>query len=119
MSYRRGPLGAARFARTPRAGDRIGDLPCVREDGTPGRLHAELGGRWAVLIPNPGTDDCVAAARQRLGQHVVPLRRTDNRAGEAWLVRPDAHLAWRGRDDDVSELRRWLDGALGTERARR
>jgi hypothetical protein len=31
--------------------------------------------------------------------------------GDAMLVRPDGHLAWRG--SDVAGLRAWLDGALG------
>ena len=44
---------------------------------------------------------------EELGE-VVTLRGD----GEAMLVRPDGHLAWRGTDEDG--LRAWLDRALGT-----
>lgn len=110
VSYRRGPLGVARSARKPRPGDRIPDLRCVRPDGEPTWLHAEPGGRFAVLVPETGTNDCVSTVQRRLGEHVVPLRFAEGRPGEVWLVRPDAHLAWRGQDP--ASLGRWLTDAL-------
>lgn len=115
VSYRRGPLGAARFARKPRAGDRVADLPCVRQDGARSRLHAELGGRFVLLTPETGAADCVSIAQRRLGEQVAPLRFADD-SREVWLVRPDGHLAWRGRDSAM--LDRWLT-ALNTGRTRR
>lgn len=113
-SYRRGPLGG-RTGRRPRPGDRVADRDCTRADGTPVRLHGALGGHWALLVPRSGAGPCVAAARQRLGDRVVPLHRTIGAPDETWLVRPDGHLGWRGRDP--AGLGRWLDGALRNGRA--
>lgn len=115
VSYRKGPLGGA--GRKPRPGDRIGDLDCVRTDGTRTRLHTALRGRWALLDPAADADGLAAAARARLGEHVVPLRPGTEGPGDALLVRPDGHLAWRGRD--AAALGRWLDGVLRDGRAPR
>jgi 4,5-epoxidase len=110
VSYRGGPLaGGVRRLSTPRPGDRIPDLPCHRADGTPTRLHAELRGQWAVLVP----DGCARmdVARAWLGTSVTELAAESTAAGrEALLVRPDGHLAWRGTDP--AGLQRWLSGAL-------
>ena len=96
VSYRNGPLGAGRWRRLPglRAGDRVGD----REG-----LYGALGPAWALL----GAEKLADIARERLGD-VVALRAD----GDAMLVRPDGHLAWRGTD--AVGLRAWLDGALGS-----
>ena len=67
------------------------------------RLYDVLGPGWALLGPEPLAD----AARERLGD-VVALRGE----GDAMLVRPDGHLAWRG--SDAAGLSAWLDNALGT-----
>lgn len=112
VSYRRGPLGrASRFGRRPRRGDRVPDMECSRMDGTRTRLHAEVGRSWALLIPESGTDHWISTAANWLGDMVAPLRVADDRADEVLLVRPDAHLAWRGRGDS-SGLVRWFEGAL-------
>jgi 4,5-epoxidase len=87
-------------------GDRVPDLACTRPDGTATRLHAELGGRWALL-----TDDerAVRVVEARLGAGAVTTLRAV--AGQqAMLVRPDAHLACRG---DAERLDRWLSRSLG------
>jgi 4,5-epoxidase len=110
VSYRRGPLGAGRPGRRPRPGDRVPDLPCVRPDGEAARLHTELGGRFALLVADRGAEECVSVARRWLGDRVVTLRFTGGDAGESWLVRPDAHLGWRGRDP--ASLGRWLSETL-------
>lgn len=107
VSYRRGPLGAGRFGTRPRPGDRVPDQPAVRADGSATRLHAELAGRWA-LLHSESTVDCLAVARRRLGDHVVGLT---TEADEVLLVRPDGHLAWRGRAEPA-RLDRWLATAL-------
>jgi 4,5-epoxidase len=65
-------------------------------------LYDVLGPGWALLGPEPLAD----VARKRLGD-VVALRGD----GDAVLVRPDGHLAWRGTDP--AGLQAWLDGALG------
>ncbi|HEX3283551.1 MAG TPA: FAD-dependent monooxygenase [Mycobacterium sp.] len=95
VSYRNGPLGAGRGRLLPglRPGDRVPD-----RDG----LYDALGPAWALLGPEP----LAGLARARLGD-VVALRGD----GDALLVRPDGHLAWRGAD--AAGLRAWLDGALG------
>ena len=108
VSYHKGPLGG-RGAK-PRPGDRIADLACTRADGVVTRLHRELGGRWALLTPGLPSP-AIEAARQYLGDFVTPL---DYDGDEAILIRPDAHLAWRGDRGDASAVRRWLSAALSS-----
>jgi FAD binding domain len=111
VSYWRGPLAersllAGKLARRPRPGDRVADRECTRPDGGSTRLYLELRGRWALL----GADDALArTARAHLGGRITPLRSVDR---DAWLVRPDGHLAWRG--DDPEALDHWLRSALGS-----
>jgi 2-polyprenyl-6-methoxyphenol hydroxylase-like FAD-dependent oxidoreductase len=104
VSYRNGPLGAGRQRFLPglRQGDRVADRSCTRDDGTTVRLYDALGPTWALLGPKPLAD----IASERLGD-AVPLRGDR----DALLVRPDGHLAWRGKD--AAGLRAWLDNALG------
>lgn len=109
VSYRKGPLARGRvspFTRGPRPGDRVPDLACG-----PTRLHAELGGGWALLSASDDAGEYFAEARERLGGAVVLLApdATEQRS-HAMLVRPDGHLAWRG--DDPAALGRWLTEAL-------
>ncbi|MFI2372106.1 FAD-dependent monooxygenase [Streptomyces sp. NPDC018833] len=112
VSYRRGPLAsrspAALLGLSPHAGDRIPDLPCTREDGSPTRLHAELGSRWALIAPTTTREDCEAVARRHLGDATTAVLTTTQR--QAMLVRPDAHLAWHGTSP--TELDRWLTRML-------
>lgn len=68
VSYRKGPLGGR--SRKPPPGDRISDLPCIREDGAVSRLHAELGGRWALLAPrDAGAMGAEAVRDRRVRRH--------------------------------------------------
>jgi 2-polyprenyl-6-methoxyphenol hydroxylase-like FAD-dependent oxidoreductase len=113
VSYRKGPLGGR--GRTPRPGDRVADFACNRENGTPSRLHAELGGRWALLIPTHAPQELVTVAEKYLGGRLVVRSYSDR---TAMLVRPDAHLGWRGHPDDPAGIDRWLASALCTGRAR-
>jgi len=94
VSYRRGPLGAGRRRRLP--GLQTGDRVPNREG-----LYGELGPAWVLL----GADSIADVARRRLGD-VVTLRGD----GDAMLVRPDGHLAWRGSDE--AGLKAWLDTAI-------
>ncbi|WP_234790667.1 FAD-dependent oxidoreductase [Mycolicibacterium wolinskyi] len=112
VSYRKGPLGGR--GRKPRPGDRIPDSACSRADGTSTTLHSELGGRWALLVPT-GTPGVVDAVHRRLGDFVVVLFHGGD---QMMLIRPDAHLAWRGRPDDVDGLDHWLCAALRSGNAR-
>jgi 2-polyprenyl-6-methoxyphenol hydroxylase-like FAD-dependent oxidoreductase len=116
VSYRRGPLAQRSLRiRGPRPGDRVPDLQCRRLDGGPTRLYAHLGGSWALLLPGDGHEELGQAARTLLGDGVVTLRR-DDAVHDAFLVRPDGHLAWRGRRPDA--LQSWLNRALGVGRVR-
>lgn len=108
VSYRKGPLGGR--GGKPRPGDRIENLACVRPDGSATRLHDELGGQWVVLSPM-GALDHVEPARRRLGDFVAALHHDGT---DMMLIRPDAHLAWRGRPDDIEGLDRWLATALNS-----
>ncbi|WP_158896187.1 FAD-dependent monooxygenase [Amycolatopsis anabasis] len=115
VTYRRGPLAhdiRARLGRRPRPGDRVPDLACTRPDGSHTRLHAELGQRWALLVPIESWDAHLAEARKHLGDNVVPLTPEDPEQRDVWLVRPDAHLAWRGGRTEAPHLGKWLDDAL-------
>ena len=115
VSYRRGLLASAtaRFGlRRPRQGDRVPDLRARRCNGSDTRLHAELGGGWAVVAGSVPAD--VDGLRARLGA-VAVLTSSDIPEGEVWLIRPDAHLACRGT---VLGLNRWVDAALTRGRAR-
>ncbi|KUH64649.1 oxygenase [Mycolicibacterium novocastrense] len=97
VSYRRGPL-ADRSLRLSglRPGDRV-----------PGLSGHELRGRWGLL----GADELATIAAEHLGDGRIAL--IDGRIdGDAMLVRPDGHLAWRGRQPEA--LRRWLSRALTT-----
>ncbi|MGO1056109.1 FAD-dependent monooxygenase [Crossiella sp. CA198] len=117
VSYRRGPLAGpgSRFGARPRPGDRVPDLSCLR-DGNATRLHAELGDHWAVLGSGTTAAAPAAAARELLGDRVHGLVCAEVPAGQVWLVRPDAHLAWRG-EPGSGGLERWLDTALRHGRA--
>ena len=103
VSYRRGPLGGR--GRKPRPGDRLPDRAVVRADGTESRLHAELGGRWAVLVPQQV--EATPTTADRLGDHVGMLHYDGD---QILLVRPDGHLAWRGTDPAGPD--RWLAAHL-------
>ena len=130
-TYRTGPLGGgSRFGPKPRPGDTVADFDCVRPaDRRLTRLYDEVGGQWVLLVPAGGADAAVDAARQWLGEDFTVLERTvgsipgpyskrvQAMAGEVWLVRPDGHLAWRGRPDPAG-LGRWLEGALRRGHAR-
>jgi 4,5-epoxidase len=104
VSYRHGPMGAGRQRLFPglRPGDRVADRPCLGVDGKAVRLYDVLGPAWALL----GPESWAEKASERLGD-VVCLHGDH----DALLVRPDGHLAWRGKD--AAGLQAWLDEALG------
>lgn len=82
VTYRKGPLGGRGL------GHRVPDGEYHRVDGTPVRLHAALGPAWALI---GGSTALWFEARRALGE-VAHLQGD----GDALLVRPDAHVAWRG-----------------------
>ncbi|WP_017587712.1 FAD-dependent oxidoreductase [Nocardiopsis ganjiahuensis] len=119
VSYRKGPLGGRRPllpSRRPEPGDRVPDLACLREDGGRTRLHGELGSHWVLLAPTADPRGA-ETVRDRLGDGVVVLRPETEGLSDVLLIRPDAHLLWRGRPDD-DRLGRVLDGLLQEGRTR-
>jgi 2-polyprenyl-6-methoxyphenol hydroxylase-like FAD-dependent oxidoreductase len=101
VSYRRGPLAARSMPfRRPRPGDRV-----------PGVSGSDLRGRWGLLS---GGEALLHVATAHLGDDVAVLGRGSE--SDALLVRPDGHLAWRGRQPE--SLDRWLRHALTTENVR-
>ncbi|WP_367138300.1 FAD-dependent monooxygenase [Saccharothrix sp. HUAS TT1] len=77
-----------RPGRRPRVGDRVAE-------------HA-TGNGFGWTLAGPAGDGCAAVVRDLLGE----VRRV-HRDGDALLVRPDGHLAWRG-EPEPAELRRAL-----------
>jgi 4,5-epoxidase len=123
VTYRDGPLG--RQARKwfsgqgPLPGDRVPDVECVRAEGG-GRttLHAELGNKWALVLPGRTvSDEHAAVVAKRLGDDaMITLVADHDPNGAIMLVRPDAHLGWRGRADPDA-LDRWLTAVARQGRA--
>ncbi|MGW1729047.1 FAD-dependent monooxygenase [Streptomyces sp. NPDC002306] len=118
ITYRSGPLATRSLpgwvTRGPHAGDRVLDLKCTREGGSPTRLHGELGSHWALVLPTAGEHPCTTVAHQYLGKTgaVKVLTSVTNLHGQqVMLVRPDGHLAWRGTSP--AALAQWLTRAFG------
>jgi 4,5-epoxidase len=114
VTYRDGPLGrrARRWfsGQGPLPGDRVPDIDCARaENGGRTTLHAELGDKWALVTAGPMVDDgCAAVVAKRLGDdRTITLVADHDPDGGIMLVRPDAHLGWRG-PADPDALDRWL-----------
>ncbi|MDA1387123.1 MULTISPECIES: FAD-dependent monooxygenase [Glycomyces] len=107
VTYRKGPLGGRGPA--PRPGDRVPDLACSDPEGTQTSLYDALRSGWA-LVADREHPELAELARRHLG--TVAMLHNPKAADPPILVRPDGHLAWRGREPD--ELRDWLTGKLGT-----
>ncbi|MEU9378488.1 FAD-dependent monooxygenase [Streptomyces sp. NPDC048255] len=98
LTYRQGPLGSGRHlpGSAPWPGDRVPDRACIRRDGTATCLYEELRAGWALLTPGAGSADHEAVARRHLGADRVTTLTVPESRRHTMLVRPDAHLAWRG-----------------------
>jgi 4,5-epoxidase len=110
VTYRKGPLGHQGRGKGLLPGDRVPSIDCVRaEGGGKTALHDELGKKWALVIPGQvASEEYAAAVAKRLGDDsVVTLVADHDATGEIMLVRPDAHLGWRGKPDPAA-LDRWL-----------
>jgi len=63
------------------------------------------------------SDEYAAVVAKRLGDDgMITLVADQDSSGEIMLVRPDAHLGWRGRADPDA-LDRWLTGMTRQGRA--
>jgi 4,5-epoxidase len=64
---------------------------------------------WALVLPGSmAGDEHAAVVAKRLGDDAMITLVADHDANrEILLVRPDAHLGWRGRADPAA-LDRWL-----------
>lgn len=120
VNYRRGPLNRgirSRVGRSPRPGDRVPNLPCRHIGGDPTDLYNELGTHWVMLVPAHSDIAAFTAPGIHLGDNAVTLiAQHTGRRRDIQLIRPDAHLAWRGTDP--RRLARWLEDALQTGTAK-
>jgi 4,5-epoxidase len=123
VTYRNGPLGrqAPKWfsGQGPLPGDRVADIKCVRaEGGEQTTLHAELGDKWALVMPGRivGDEYAVVVAKRLGDDRMITLMADHDSHGEIMLVRPDAHLGWRG-GTDPDALERWLTAAIRQGRA--
>jgi 4,5-epoxidase len=115
ISYRGGPLAAASrwWSGRPRPGDRVPDMTCRRPDGTETTLHAAIAGTWVVLARDQReaarhAESAAALLGADMVSTLVPMRTTQR---DVLFVRPDGHLAWRGRAAP-EKLSAWLTQAL-------
>ncbi|WP_228003142.1 FAD-dependent monooxygenase [Nocardia australiensis] len=114
VTYRQGPLSRgirSHLGRPPRPGDRIPNLPSRHLDGSRTDLYSQLGKGWVLLLPSHGDAVPFTAIGALLGHNVIALvsePTTEQR--DVRLIRPDAHLAWRGTEP--RRLTRWLEHAL-------
>jgi 2-polyprenyl-6-methoxyphenol hydroxylase-like FAD-dependent oxidoreductase len=132
VTYRNGPLGgrAHRWfsGQDMLPGDRVPDIECTKGGGRT-TLHAELGNRWALVMPGRMVSDGYPAVGQmvcdrytdvvarRLGEDgVICLVAGDDCGTDVMLVRPDGHLGWRG-SADPGALDRWLTTVVGSARS--
>lgn len=111
VTYRGGPLGGRGTGLRP--GDRVPDCECERPEGGTTRLYTELCPAWAVLARSgdPHAERVATLAREHVGDNVTVLQGESN-FGQAMLIRPDGHLAWRG--GDPGDLDRWLTAAFAS-----
>ncbi|WP_020502280.1 FAD-dependent monooxygenase [Sciscionella marina] len=113
VRYRGGPLaGQGTTPHGPQPGDRVPNIGTSDTEGNPAPLHDRLGTGWAVLTSEPGKEH-LREATKRLGD-VTLLHPETGVLPQICLIRPDAHLAWRG--DSATELGNWLDTALCPEK---
>ena len=87
----------------PRPG-RVPNIPTRDAAGKQSPLHTHLGTGWALLTDGEAGGPLREAA-QRLGTDVQELTPVTGALREVFLVRPDAHLAWRGaRSADLARV---------------
>jgi hypothetical protein len=113
VSYPPGPLTRQdRGRRGPRPGQRMPDIE-VRADGAPATLHRVLrGGRHVLVVPPaalPGVL-CDAGLRCYLADVTIV---TGESHGLFILVRPDGHVAARGRPGDMRVVTGYLRDLFG------
>jgi 2-polyprenyl-6-methoxyphenol hydroxylase-like FAD-dependent oxidoreductase len=114
VSYPPGPLvRQGRDRGAPRAGQRMPDIQ-VRAGGQATTLHGVLrGGRHVLVAPAVHAASLLSdpALRRYKGdlEIVTPtLAPGDNRTGPSVLIRPDGHIAARGRPGSMAEVTGYL-----------
>jgi 4,5-epoxidase len=106
------PAGRPAGRRGPAVGQRMPDL-AVRADGQPATLHQALrGGRHVLLIPAASAAAVRADAALRPYRDDVELVETAG-AGPVVLVRPDGHVAAKGRPGRMPAVTGYLRGLFG------
>ncbi|WP_067664761.1 FAD-dependent monooxygenase [Nocardia miyunensis] len=119
IDYRHGPLAgptARRVRSGPRPGDRVPNIPTRDAEGHDAPLHSRLGTGWAILATGDATDHLRQAAKYLGVEQVRLITPATGTLDDVCLIRPDAHLAWRGAS--AEEMGRWLDTALCHEERR-
>lgn len=113
-SYRSGLLADSRgrTRHVPQPGDRVPNIPTRDAAGKKAPLHNHLGTGWALLTDGSADSPLREAARRLGADHVRELTPQTGALREVLLVRPDAHLAWRGTHS--ADLARWLDSMLAS-----
>jgi 4,5-epoxidase len=115
VSYPPGPLavpGRPGGRRGPAAGQRMPDIS-VRADGQPATLHQVLrSGRHVLLIPAASAAAVRADAALWPYRDDVDLVETVG-AGPVVLVRPDGHVAAKGRPGRMAAVIGYLRGLFG------
>jgi 3-(3-hydroxy-phenyl)propionate hydroxylase len=124
-TYRDSPLSTPDpdpFGGSARLGAPLPDAPMHRPDGGDGWLLNALGSDFTLLHqgdehpdPLPEGVTLVQIGRDLIDEQGVFAERYDGTPGSWWLVRPDQHLAARGRAFDREALNTALRRARGWE----
>jgi 4,5-epoxidase len=88
-------------------------MTCRRPDGTETTLHAAIAGTWVVLAgdQHDAARHTEAAAALLGADLVTTLAPARTSLRDVLVIRPDGHLAWRGRAAP-EKLSAWLTQVL-------
>jgi 2-polyprenyl-6-methoxyphenol hydroxylase-like FAD-dependent oxidoreductase len=106
----------------PRPGDRAPDVPVAGHAGSTGLYQVLRGGRHVLLVSGPDPAGMAASPALRPYGDVLAIVGGDfdgrrltlrGRAGRVHLVRPDGHIAARGRLDQMAAVLDYLGQLFG------